>query len=137
MIVFFIVIIVDDLFLENGMVFIFFDDEGVVIFKKEVVLNGKFIILFYNLKMVNKVGVKIIGNGIKFLYLLFISIYLINFYIEKGDKFLDEIIKDIDEGLMVISFVGFYLGVNLVIGDFFLVVKGFYIKEGKKVFLVE
>ncbi|MGO0916589.1 metallopeptidase TldD-related protein, partial [Clostridioides difficile] len=41
-----------------------------------------------------------------------ISIYPTNFYIEKGDKSLDEIIKDIDEGLMVTSFAGLHSGAN-------------------------
>ncbi|MDC4404463.1 metallopeptidase TldD-related protein, partial [Acinetobacter baumannii] len=47
------------------------------------------------------------------------------------------IIKDIDEGLMVTSFAGLHSGANSVTGDFSLAAKGFYIKEGKKVFPVE
>ena len=132
-----IVTIVDDPLLENGMASTPFDDEGVATFKKEVVLNGKLITLLHNLKTANKAGVKTTGNGIKSSYSSPISIYPTNFYIEKGDKSLDEIIKDIDEGLMVTSFAGLHSGANSVTGDFSLAAKGFYIKEGKKVFPVE
>lgn len=132
-----IVTIVDDPLLENGMGSTPFDDEGVATFKKEVVLNGKLITLLHNLKTANKAGVKTTGNGIKSSYSSPISIYPTNFYIEKGDKSLDEIMQDIGEGLMVTSFAGLHSGANSVTGDFSLAAKGFYIKEGKKVFPVE
>ncbi|MGX8124963.1 TldD/PmbA family protein [Clostridioides difficile] len=132
-----IVTIVDDPLLENGMASTPFDDEGVATFKKEVISNGKLITLLHNLKTANKASVKTTGNGIKSSYSSPIGIHPTNFYIEKGDKSLDEIMNYIGEGLMVTSFAGLHSGANSVTGDFSLAAKGFYIKEGKKVFPVE
>lgn len=132
-----IVTIVDDPLLENGMASTPFDDEGVATFRKEVISDGKLITLLHNLKTANKANVKTTGNGIKSSYSSPIGIHPTNFYIEKGDKSLDEIMKYIGEGLMVTSFAGLHSGANSVTGDFSLAAKGFYIKKGKKVFPVE
>lgn len=132
-----IVILVDDLYLKDGLGLCCFDDEGVVIYKKEIISNGKLNILLYNLKIVYKVGVKLIVNGFKLLYVLIVGISVINFYINLGKKLFEEFCEDVKDGVILIEFVGFYLGVSLVIGDFFLVVKGFMIENGKKIFFIE
>ncbi|UWD49881.1 TldD/PmbA family protein [Clostridioides difficile] len=132
-----IVTIVDDPLLENGLASTPFDDEGVATFKKEVISNGKLMTLLHNLKTANKAKVKTTGNGIKSSYSSPIGIYPTNFYIEKGNISLDDIMKEVGEGLMVTSFAGLHSGANSVTGDFSLAAKGFYIKDGKKSFPVE
>lgn len=129
--------IVDDPLLENGLSTTPFDDEGVATFKKEIISNGKLVTLLHNLKTANKDGVKTTGNGFKGSYASPVSIAPSNFYIEKGSKSLDELIGQIDEGLLVTEFAGMHSGANYISGDFSLAAKGFYIKDGKKSFPVE
>ena len=54
-----------------------------------------------------------------------------NFYIEKGDVSFDEILKTLDNGLLITEFAGLHSGANAITGDFSLAAKGFYIKDRK------
>jgi len=132
-----IVTFVDNPLLENGLSSTPFDDEGVATFKKEIISKGKLITLFHNLKTAYKAGIKTTGNGFKGSYASPVSIAPTNFYIEKGDKSLEELIEYIGEGLMVVEFAGLHSGANPITGDFSLAAKGFYIEAGKKSYPVE
>lgn len=132
-----IVTIVDDPLLDDGLASSHFDDEGVATFRKEVVSKGTLTTLLHNLKTANKAGVKTTGNGFKASYSSPVNVSPTNFYIEKGDKSLDEIINMIGEGLMVTDFAGLHSGASAVTGDFSLAAKGFYIENGKKSYPVE
>ena len=132
-----IVTIVDDPLLKDGLASTPFDDEGVATFKKEVILKGTLKTLLYNLKTAYKAGVKSTGNGFKASYASPVSISSINFYIEKGNKTFDELLKDVNEGVIITEFAGLHSGANSITGDFSLAAKGFYIKDGKKTFPVE
>ena len=114
-----------------------FDDEGVATFKKEVILKGTLKTLLYNLKTAYKAGVKSTGNGFKASYASPVSISSTNFYIEKGNKTFDELLKDVNEGVIITEFAGLHSGANSITGDFSLAAKGFYIKDGKKTFPIE
>ncbi|MDS0528104.1 TldD/PmbA family protein [Clostridium sp. SHJSY1] len=132
-----IVTIVDNPLLDNGLASTPFDDEGVATFKKEVVSKGKLITLLHNLKTANKAGIKTTGNGFKASYASTVGIAPTNFYIEKGEDTLEELMKEIGEGLMVTEFAGLHSGANSVTGEFSLAAKGFYIEGGKKSYPVE
>ncbi|MGG7176985.1 TldD/PmbA family protein [Clostridium paraputrificum] len=132
-----ILTIVDDPLLENGLSSTPFDDEGVATYRKEVISKGRLTTLLHNLKTANKAGIKTTGNGFKGSYASPVSISPTNFYIEKGEKSLEELMKIIGEGLMVTEFAGLHSGANSITGDFSLAAKGFYIEGGKKSFPVE
>ena len=132
-----ILTIVDDPLLENGLSSTPFDDEGVATYRKEVISNGKLTTLLHNLKTANKAVIKTTGNGFKGSYASPVSISPTNFYIEKGEKSLDELMQIVGEGLMVTEFAGLHSGANSITGDFSLAAKGFYIEDGKKSFPVE
>ncbi len=52
-----------------------------------------------------------------------------NLYLVKGDKTPEELMKEMGEGLLVTSFIGF--GFNMATGDFSRGVEGFWVKDGK------
>lgn len=131
------VTIIDNPLLDNGLASLPFDDEGVATFKKEVVSKGKLTTLLHNLKTSKKANTKSTGNGFKSSYASTVSVSPSNFYIEKGDKSFDEILKTLDSGLLITDFAGLHSGANAITGDFSLAAKGFYIKNGKKDYPVD
>ena len=126
------VTIVDNPLLDNGLASVPFDDEGVATYKKEIVSNGKLVTLLHNLKTANKANTKSTGNGFKSSFASQVSVSPSNFYIENGDMSFDEILKTLDNGLLITEFSGIHSGANSITGDFSLAAKGFYIKDGKK-----
>ena len=132
-----IVSIVDDPLLDKGLASTPFDDEGVATFKKDIVSNGVLNTLLHNLKTAHKANVKTTGNGFKASYSSPVSVEPTNFYIEKGEASIKELMKEVKEGIMVTDFAGLHSGANSITGDFSLAAKGFYIKDGKKEYPVE
>ncbi|SCI76162.1 peptidase PmbA [uncultured Clostridium sp.] len=132
-----IVSIVDDPLLDKGLASTPFDDEGVATFKKNIVSNGVLNTLLHNLKTAHKANVKTTGNGFKASYSSPVSVEPTNFYIEKGEASIGELMKEVKEGIMVTDFAGLHSGANSITGDFSLAAKGFYIKDGKKEYPVE
>ncbi len=132
-----IVSIVDDPLLDKGLASTPFDDEGVATFKKDIVSNGVLNTLLHNLKTAHKANVKTTGNGFKASYSSPVSVEPTNFYIEKGEASIKELMKEVKEGIMVTDFAGLHSGANAITGDFSLAAKGFYIKDGKKEYPVE
>lgn len=132
-----IVTLVDNPHLEDGLASVGFDDEGVATIKKDIIKNGKLITLLHNLKTAYKGNTKSTGNGFKSSYASPVGVSPTNFYIEKGEKSLEELMSEIKEGLLITDFAGLHSGANSITGDFSLAAKGFYIKEGKKDFPVE
>lgn len=132
-----IVSIVDDPLLDKGLASTPFDDEGVATFKKEIVSKGTLNTLLHNLKTAHKARVKSTGNGFKASYSSPVSIEPTNFYIQKGDLNLDELMEHINEGVIITEFAGLHSGANSITGDFSLAAKGFYVKDGKKDYPVE
>jgi PmbA protein len=129
--------IVDDPLLEGGLSSTPFDDEGVATYKKEIIGKGVLKTLLHNLKTANKAGIKTTGNGFKASYASPVGISSTNFYIENGEKSLEELMVEVSEGLIVTDLAGLHSGANSITGDFSLAAKGFYIKNGKKSFPVE
>lgn len=132
-----IVTLVDNPLLDDGLASAPFDDEGVATYKKEVISKGKLNTFLHNLKTANKAGVKTTGNGFKASYASTVGISPTNFYIEKGENTLEELMSEIGTGLMITEFAGLHSGANSITGDFSLAAKGFYIENGKKSYPVE
>ena len=132
-----VVNIVDDPLLDNGLSSTPFDDEGVATYKKEIVFKGELKTLLHNLKTAYKAGCKSTGNGFKSGVMSPVSISPTNLYIEKGEKSLEELIKEVGEGILITDLAGLHSGANSITGDFSLAAKGFYIKDGKKSYPVE
>lgn len=129
--------IIDNPLLEDGLSSTPFDDEGVATFKKELVSKGEFKTFLHNLKTAYKANVKTTGNGFKNSYKSSVSVLNSNMYIEKGDLSFDDILKTLEEGLLITNLEGLHSGANAISGDFSLSARGFYIKNGKKDYPIE
>ena len=132
-----LVTIVDDPLMKGGLASAPFDDEGVATFTKELIFEGKLNTLLHNLKTANKQGVKSTGNGFKSSYASPVNVSESNLYLRAGEKSLEDLMKEINEGVMITDLAGLHSGANTVSGDFSLAAKGFYIKDGQKTFPVE
>lgn len=132
-----IVSIIDDPLMDDGLASAPFDDEGVETFKKEIVSKGILNTLLHNLKTANKANLKTTGNGFKSSYSSPVSVEPTNFYIEKGMKTLEELMNELDEGVIITDFAGLHSGANSITGDFSLASKGFYIKDGRKIYPID
>ncbi|WP_055665566.1 TldD/PmbA family protein [Desnuesiella massiliensis] len=131
------VTIVDDPHMNSGVYSTPFDAEGVATFKKNIVEEGKLNTLLYNIKTALKEGRKSTGNAFKASYSAPVMISPTNFYIQAGEKAMEELLKEVKEGLIITELAGTHAGANAVTGDFSLAAKGFLIKDGKKAEPVE
>lgn len=121
--------IVDDPFRENGIGSAGFDSEGVATKYKKLVDKGVLKTYLHSLKTAKKDGVEATGNGFKG-YKSSISIGPTNMYIEPSETSFEEMIKDIDSGLLVTEVQGLHSGLNTISGDFSLSAYGFIIENG-------
>lgn len=128
-----IITLVDNPFMEGGIMSQSFDGEGVATVRKNIIENGVLKTYLHNLKSAKKDGVKSTGNGYKGSYKSVISISPSNMYIEKGSMSFEEMIEDVEKGIVIIDFQGLHSGVNTVSGDFSLSAHGYLIENGKLV----
>lgn len=125
-----IVTIIDNPLLEDGYSTTAFDSEGVASYCKNVVEKGILKTYLYNLKSAYKDGVKSTGNGFKHSFKNPVHTSVTNFYIEKGNKSFEDIIKDVDNGILITDVTGLHAGANSITGDFSLAAEGFKIENG-------
>lgn len=123
--------LVDDPFMEGGLASRSFDGEGVASKYKKVVDKGVLKTYFHNLKTAKKDGVETTGNASKSSYKSSVGIAPSNFYVEKGEKTLEEIISSMDKGILITELQGLHSGLNSVSGDFSLAALGYELKDGK------
>ena len=106
-----------------------FDDEGVATHNKPIIKNGVLQTYLYNLTTAAKDGVQTTGNGYggakKGVEPAFI-------YIKPGKKSLDELFKEVGNGVFITEVSGLHAGLNQQSGNFSLQSTGFLIKDGKK-----
>lgn len=121
----------DDPYMEGGLASKSFDGEGVACKYKKVVDKGILKTYLHNLKTAKKDGIETTGNASKGSYKASLGIAPSNFYIEKGEKTLDEMIASMDSGILITELQGLHAGLNSVSGDFSLAALGFEIKDGK------
>lgn len=126
-----IISLVDDPFMEGGVASKSFDGEGVATESKKIIEDGRLKTYLYNLKAAKKDGVKSTGNGYKGSYKSPVSIAPSNMYIEKGKTSFEDMVSNMEEGLMIIDLQGLHSGVDAVSGDFSLSAYGFLIEKGK------
>ena len=126
-----IVTLVDDPFHPESAMPINFDGEGSPTHKKNVIENGTFKTLLYNLKTAATAGVQTTGNAARS-YNSTVGIRPFSMYIAPGDKTEDQILEEVGEGVYITSLGGLHAGANVVSGDFSLQSSGHMIEGGKK-----
>lgn len=121
--------IVDEAILPDSVFNEPFDDEGVACYRKEVVENGVFKTLLHNLKTAKYFKTQSTGNGFRSGGAIGVS--GVNFYIKPGELSPEELLQDIEEGVLITEVTGLHAGANPVTGDFSAQSSGFLIKDGK------
>ncbi|WP_027964078.1 TldD/PmbA family protein [Halalkalibacillus halophilus] len=124
--------LIDDPFLENGLGSRTFDGEGVGSKRLTVVDNGSLTTLFHNRKTAKKDGMETTGHASRASYKSSIGVEPSNFYLNPGTKSYEELVKSVDEGIIITDLQGLHSGVNPVSGDFSLAANGYYVKDGKQ-----
>ncbi|MCB2299177.1 TldD/PmbA family protein [Clostridium tagluense] len=129
--------IVDNPFLKGSLCCTPFDAEGVATYCKNIVEKGKLKTLLHNLKTATVEGVVSTGNASKASFTSLIKVAPTTLYIEKGIKSYEDMIKALDNGIIITEVQGTHSGANPISGDFSLAAKGFLVENGKIIRPVE
>lgn len=121
--------IVDNPLKEDAIFVHPFDDEGVACYEKNVVEKGVFKTFLHNLKTAKYFKTKSTGNGFK--GGSSIGVGGANLYIAPGETSKEDLVKSINEGLLITSLDGLHAGVNPISGDFSLKASGYLITKGE------
>ena len=108
-----------------------FDSEGVATKNKAVIENGVLKTYLYNLKTAEIDGVESTGNGFKPSFRNPVGTACANFYIVPSDTGLEELFKEMGDGLYITELAGLHSGTNAVSGSFSLSADGYLIENGK------
>lgn len=129
--------LIDDPLLPHGGASTPFDGEGVATQTKEVISQGKLQTFLHNLKTATKDGVESTGNASRASFKSPLGISPTNFFIKPGTKSFDELIAQLETGLIIINVQGTHSGANPVSGDFSLGAYGYLVENGKIVRAVD
>jgi PmbA protein len=127
-----LVTLVDDPFHPENPEPINFDAEGCPTHKKNLIENGVFQTLLYNMKTAAVAGKKTTGNASKAGYDAPVGIRPFTMYLAGGDMSEEELLKKAEGGVYINSLGGLHAGANPISGDFSLQSSGFLIRDGKK-----
>ncbi|MBR1416580.1 MAG: TldD/PmbA family protein [Bacilli bacterium] len=98
-----------------------FDNEGTLMYNKEIVKNGIFKTAFNNLEYAYKTNSKPTGNASGFY----------NLHIKEGNKSYNELIKELDNGIIITQVEGLHAGINHITGDISLQSEGLLVENGQ------
>ena len=132
-----IVTLVDDPFFPGSTRQRNFDAEGIPTFTKNVIENGVFKTLLYNMKTAAVAGKKTTGNASKGGYDAPVAVRPFTMYLVPGEKSEEELLSSIEKGVYITSLGGLHAGANAITGDFSLQSSGFMIEGGKKTTFVK
>lgn len=99
-----------------------FDDEGSRTYYKEIVKKGIFVQKLYDKQTAIKEKKESTGN----------SFGVRNLYIKPGNKAFDELVQELENGIVIDDIEALHSGVNQNTGDISLQSSGYLVKEGKK-----
>ena len=108
-----------------------FDGEGVKSSVKKIIDAGNLTTLLHNLKTAHKQGVSSTGNATRS-YNSALGIAPSNFYFLPGTVTQEELMSEMQEGLLITELQGMHAGANPISGDFSLSAKGFAVHAGKR-----
>ena len=127
-----IVTLVDDPFHPESPMPMPFDAEGSPTAKKNIIENGVFNTLLYNLKTAAVAGKETTGNASKAGYDAPVGIRPFTMYLAGGALTPEELLQKAGNGVYINSLGGLHAGANAVTGDFSLQSAGFMIENGVK-----
>jgi PmbA protein len=120
--------IVDDPFMKRGLRSHPFDAEGIAPQKRNIIDKGVLTGWLLDLSSARQLKLKSTGNASRSASSP-PSPRPSNFYMMAGQKSVEELLKDIEEGFFVTQLMG--SGVNMTTGDYSRGAKGFWIEKGK------
>ena len=107
-----------------------FDDEGVPSVTKKVVDRGELTTFLHNLKTAKKAGVASTSNAGRSSAGP-VGVAPSNFYITEGEKSYDELVRELDNGVIITEVKGLHSGLNAISGDFSLQANGLLVENGR------
>ena len=126
------VTLVDDPFHKDSPVNHAFDAEGSPTYTKNIIENGVFKTLLYNLKTAAVAGKETTGNASKAGYDAPVGVRPFTMYLAGGEMTEEELLAKAANGVYINSLGGLHAGANPITGDFSLQSAGFMIENGKK-----
>ena len=105
-----------------------FDGEGVAVYAKKVIENGRLNTLLYNRMYAKLLDKETTGNAASATH-----IEPKGLYFAPGEPTNEELLKRLGDGLYLTSLQGLHAGANVQSGDFSLQADGFLVKAGVKV----
>lgn len=114
-----------------------FDAEGVPSVATGVVEKGVLRSFLHDLKSAKKVGVPPTSNGGRADAAAPVSVMPSNFFIEPGRASYDELVGELEDGLVITDMSGMHAGLSTVSGEFSLIASGLLIGRGRVVRPVE
>ena len=127
-----LVTLVDDPFHKARPIKRNFDAEGSPTYRKNVIENGQFMTLLYNLKTAAVAGKETTGNASKGSYSASVGIRPFTMYLQPGQITEEELLVKAGNGVYINSLSGLHAGADPISGDFSLQSAGFMIENGKK-----
>ncbi|UYP47708.1 Zinc metalloprotease TldD [Candidatus Lokiarchaeum ossiferum] len=126
-----LVSIIDDGTLEKEFGFIPYDDEGTPSQKTSIVDKGILVNYLHSLETASKMDVKPTGNGRAAGFSVIPQVRMTNTYLKPGDSSLDEMISEMQKGVLGIGWKYGYT--DPITGDFtFKLSKAYLIENGEK-----
>ncbi len=122
------VTLIDDPFYPEKFGHCPFDGEGVAVYAKKVIENGRLNTLLYNRMYGKLLGKETTGNAASATH-----IEPKGLYFAPGEPTNEELLKRLGDGLYLTSLQGLHAGANVQSGDFSLQADGFLVKGGVKV----
>lgn len=127
----------DDGIIEQSLVNLPFDSEGVATQNKAIIEKGVLKTLLYNTKSAEKDGVKSTGNGVKYGFGGEITTGPTNFYLAPGETSYEQLVAGLEKGVIITDMAGLHSGVNPISGDFSVSAEGYYVENGEIIKPVE
>ncbi|MFO1518535.1 MAG: TldD/PmbA family protein [bacterium] len=122
--------IIDDGLLDGGFVSSPFDGEGVSRQRMKVVEKGVFRQILADTEYGNRLGMGSTGSSVREDIKKAPRIGCSNFFIEKGTRSPEEILKKIDRGVLITELIGMHTA-NPISGDFSVGAQGFLVEKGE------
>nr|AXJ99387.1 PmbA protein [Paenibacillus brasilensis] len=125
--------LMDDPLMKNVPAGSTFDAEGSATRRNEIIKDGELRTYFHNRKTARKAGVQSTSNASKGSYNGKIGVSYHNLYVEPGTSALEDMIRRMDRGLMIVELQGLHAGTNTASGNFSLACLGYWIEQGQVV----
>lgn len=121
----------DDGLIDDGPASAPFDGEGVAQRRTPLIADGRIANLLYDTRTAREADARPTGSGRRGSYRGTPSTGATNIVVGAGEKSLDQLISEVDDGLFVTNVVGLHSGVNPVSGTFSVGASGVEIKNGE------